>query len=126
MQVIHAACAGLEVHKKTVVPCALLSRADGQVQSHYRSFGTTTPQILALADWLKGLGVTHVVMESTGVYWRPIYQLLAESFTLLVVNAAHVKAVPGRKTDLNDAQWLAELLRHGLLRPSFVPPKAQR
>ena len=126
MQVIHTACAGLDVHKKTVVSCALLSRADGQVQSHCRSFGTTTPQILALADWLKGLGVTHVVMESTGVYWRPIYQLLEGSFTLLLVNAAHVKAVPGRKTDLNDAQWLAELLRHGLLRPSFVPPKAQR
>jgi len=126
MQVIHTACAGLDGHKKTVVVCVLLSGADGQVQSHNQSFGTTTPQILALADWLQGLGVTHAAMESTGVYWRPIYQLLEERFQLLAVNAAHVKAVPGRKTDMNDAQWLCELLRHGLLRASFVPPKPQR
>lgn len=126
MKVLNVRCAGLDVHKQTVVVCVMLTADDGQVQKYSQSFGTTTPDLLALADWLKGFGVTEVAMESTGVYWRPIYQLLEDSFGLLVVNAAHVKRMPGRKTDVSDAEWLAELLRHGLLAASFVPPKAQR
>lgn len=126
MQVLFARCAGLDVHKKSVVACVMLTSTDGQVQKHRQTFGTMTPDLLSLSDWLKGLGVSHVAMESTGVYWRPVYQLLEESFTLLVINATHVKRMPGRKTDMSDAEWLAELLRHGLLTPSFVPPRAQR
>jgi transposase len=126
MQVLFARCAGLDVHKRTVVVCVLLTLADGQVVKHKQTFGTMTPDLLALADWLKGLAVTHAAMESTGPYWRPVYQLLEGLFTLLVVNAAHIKRMPGRKTDMTDAEWLAELLRHGLLAPSFVPPRPQR
>jgi transposase len=126
MQVLNARCAGLDVHKRSVVACVMLSLPDGRVEKHSQSFGTMTPDLLALGDWLKGFGVTEVAMESTGVYWRPIYQLLEDSFKLLVVNAAHVQRMPGRKTDMTDAEWLAELLRHGLLAPSFVPPRPQR
>lgn len=126
MKVLHARCAGLDVHKQTVVACVMVTAEDGQVQPHSQTFGTMTPDLLALADWLKGFAVSHVAMESTGVYWRPVYQLLEDAFELLVVNAMHVKRMPGRKTDVTDAAWLAELLRHGLLAASFVPPKAQR
>jgi len=126
MQVLFARCAGLDVHKKSVVACVMLTSTNGQVQKHSQTFGTMTPDLLSLSDWLKGLGVSHVAMESTGVYWRPVYQLLEDSFTLLVINAVHIKRMPGRKTDMSDAEWLAELLRHGLLTPSFVPPRAQR
>jgi transposase len=126
MQVLNARCAGLDVHKKTVVACVMLSLAEDQVQKHSRTFGTMTADLLALGDWLKGFGVTDVAMESSGVYWRPIYQLLEESFRLLVVNAMHIKRMPGRKTDMTDAEWIAQLLRHGLLAASFVPPRAQR
>lgn len=126
MQVLYAKCAGLDVHKRTVVVCVLLTLADGQVIKHKQTFGTMTPDLLALADWLKGLGVTHGAMESTGPYWRPVYQLLEGLFTLLLINAGHIKRMPGRKTDMTDAEWIAELLRHGLLAPSFVPPRPQR
>jgi transposase len=126
MQVQHERCAGLDVHKKTVVVCVLISLASGQVERHKASFGTTTPEILALSDWLKNMGVTHVAMESTGVYWRPIYQVLEGHFELLVANAQQIHRMPGRKTDLTDAEWVADLLRHGLIVPSFVPPQAQR
>ena len=126
MQVMHARCAGLDVHKKTVVACVLISLADGGVEKHTASFGTMTPELLALADWLRGYGVTHAAMESTGVYWRPVYQLLEGQFTLLVANAQHIRRMPGRKTDVSDAEWVADLLRHGLIAPSFVPPQAQR
>ena len=126
MQVLFARCAGLDVHKRSVVACVMVTSSDGQVQKQSQTFGTMTPDLLSLCDWLKGLGVSHVAMESTGVYWRPVYQLLEESFTLLVINATHIKRMPGRKTDMSDAEWLAELLRHGLLTPSFVPPRAQR
>jgi len=126
MQVIHARCAGLDVHKKTVVACVLLTQPDGTVVKHTATHGTFTPDLLALGDWLKGHGVTHAAMESTGVYWRPIYQLLEGSFTLLVANAQHIKRMPGRKTDVTDAEWLADLLRHGLIAPSFVPAQPQR
>jgi transposase len=126
MDIVYTHCCGLDVHKKTVVACLLTPAAPGHPAKEVRTFGTTTPELLALADWLTAAGCTHVVMESTGVYWKPIYNLLEGQFELLVVNAQHVKAVPGRKTDVKDAEWLADLLRHGLLRASFVPAAPQR
>lgn len=126
MQVIHERCAGLDVHKASVVACVMVTAADGTVQSQIKTFGTLTQDLLALGDWLKAHGVTHAAMESTGSYWKPIYNLLEGQVELLVVNAQHIKAVPGRKTDVKDAEWIADLLRHGLLRGSFIPPKPQR
>lgn len=126
LRVIHERCAGLDVHKKTVVACILVDKLDGQVHREIRTFGTTTGEILTLADWLQEHGVSTVAMESTGVYWIPIYNLLEDRVELLVANAQHMKAVPGRKTDVSDAEWIAQLHRHGLLRGSFVPPKPQR
>ncbi|HEU5085846.1 MAG TPA: IS110 family transposase, partial [Roseiflexaceae bacterium] len=122
----YARCAGLDVHKKTVVVCARLISTDGTLTTHIRTFGTTTAELLNLVAWLVALEVTHIAMESTGEFWKPVYNLLEGSFTVLVVNAAHIKYVPGRKTDVKDAEWIAELLAHGLLRPSFVPPAPQR
>lgn len=126
MQVVYSHCAGLDVHKKTVVVCARIVQPDGTQTTHRRTFSTLTAGLLNLVDWLLGLGITHVAMESTGEFWKPIFNLLEGSFTVLVVNAAHIKHVPGRKTDVKDAEWIAELLAHGLLRPSFVPPAPQR
>jgi transposase len=126
MQVIHNHCAGLDVHKASVVACVMITEPDGSMRSQTRTFGTVTAEILALGDWLRERQVTHVAMESTGVYWRPIHNLLEGIFELLVVNARHVQAVPGRKTDVKDAEWLGDLLRHGLLRGSFIPPRPQR
>ncbi len=126
MQVIYEHCAGLDVHKKSVVACVWNSPLTGQTARETRSFGTMTADLLALSDWLQSHAVTHVAMESTGVYWKPIYNLLEGHFELLVVNAQHVKAVPGRKTDVADAEWIGDLLRHGLMRGSFIPPQAQR
>src|SRR5947208_10601572 len=126
MQVIHARCAGLDVHKKTVVACVRLVQSDGTITRHSHTFGTTTSALLTLVDWLLSLEVTHVAMESTGEFWKPLYNLLEGSFTVWVVNAQPIKQVPGRKTDVKDAEWIAELLAHGLLRPSFVPPAPQR
>jgi transposase len=126
MQIVHTHCAGLDVHKKTVVVCVRLLAADGTITRHIRTFGTTTAALLELVAWLLSLDVTHVAMESTGEFWKPLYNLLEGSFSVLVVNAAHIKNVPGRKTDVKDAEWLAELLAHGLMRPSFVPPPPQR
>jgi len=126
MQIVHTHCAGLDVHKKTVVVCVRLLAADGTITRHIRTFGTTTAALLELVAWLLSLQVTHVAMESTGEFWKPLYNLLEGSFTVLVVNAAHIKYVPGRKTDVKDAEWIAELLAHGLLRASFVPPAPQR
>jgi transposase len=126
MQVVYSHCAGLDVHKKTVVVCARIVQPDGTQTTHVRTFSTMTAGLLALVDWLLHLGITHVAMESTGEFWKPVYNLLEGSFTVLVVNAAHIKHVPGRKTDVKDAEWIAELLAHGLLRPSFVPPAPQR
>ncbi len=122
MEVVHARCCGIDVHKRTAVACVLLTAPDGTTRKHLRTVGTTTPDLLALADWLAGLGVEQVALESTGVYWRPVFNVLEEGRTVLLVTPQHVKAVPGRKTDVKDAEWLADLLRHGLLRPSFVPP----
>src|SRR5437867_9071145 len=126
MQVVHTHCAGLDVHKKSVVAAVRLLSADGTLTTHVRTFGTTTAALLDLVVWLLSLEVTHVAMESTGEFWKPVYNLVEGSFTVLVVNAAHIKYVPGRKTDVKDAEWIAELLAHGLLRPSFVPPAPQR
>src|SRR5216110_3705129 len=117
---------GLDVHQATVVACLLTVLADGKVKKQIRAFGTTTRELLALSQWLQGEGCTHVPMESTGVYWKPVYAVLEGTFELIVANAQHIKNVPGRKTDVKDAEWIADLLRHGLLRPSFVPPKPIR
>lgn len=119
-------CCGLDVHKKTLTACARVPDQHGEVAEVIRTFGTTTPDLLELADWLTGLGVTHVAMEATGVYWRPPYFVLEDDFEVLLVNPAHIKHVPGRKTDAIDASWIAELLSYGLLRASFVPPKPIR
>ncbi len=121
MQILYTHCAGLDVHKRTVVACCLTPDAQGGWQIETRTFQTRTVDLLALADWLHEREVTHVAMESTGEYWRPVFNILEAEFQTLLVNAAHVKNVPGRKTDVRDAQWLAELLQHGLLRPSFIP-----
>jgi transposase len=126
MQVLYPCCCGLDVHKKTVVACLLITDGAGHVRQTIRSFGTWTAELLTLVDWLAEAGCTHVAMESTGVYWKPVYNLLEGQFEVLVVNAYHLKAVPGRKTDVKDAEWIADLLRHGLVRGSFVPPVAQR
>jgi transposase len=122
MEVIHARCAGLDVHKDTVVACARIVEG-AEVRRAVRTFGTMTGALYELHDWLSAAGVTHVVMESTGVYWKPVWHVLEEGFELLLANAKHVKNVPGRKTDVNDATWLAELLAHGLVRGSFVPER---
>jgi transposase len=122
MQVHHARCAGLDVHKKTVVACILITSPDGQVQRYRDSFSTMTSGLLALDDWLSSHDVSQVAMESTGIYWRPVFTVLEANRSVMVVNAQHLKAVPGRKTDVKDAEWIAELLRHGLLQPSFIPP----
>jgi transposase len=126
MDVVYPRCAGLDVHKKTVVACLIVQGAKGKPQKTIRTFGTMTDDLLALGDWLAEQEVTHVAMESTGVYWQPIWNLLEERFTLLLVNAHHIKQVPGRKTDVGDCEWIADLLRHGLLKGSFVPDRTQR
>lgn len=122
MQVVHERCAGLDVHKRTVVACVLLTQPDGTVQREVRTFATMTAELLALADWLDSQRVTQVALESTGVYWKPVFNLLEDERTIVLVNPQHMRAVPGRKTDVKDAEWLADLLRHGLLQPSFIPP----
>jgi transposase len=126
MDVLHTCCCGLDVHKKMVVACLLHELDSGEVGKELRTFSTMTADLLALSDWLETAGCTHVAMESTGVYWKPIYNLLEGWFELLVVNAHHLKTVPGRKTDMRDAEWIADLLRHGLLRGSFIPSREQR
>ena len=123
MQVIYPRCAGLDVHKQTVVACVRIA-GDGAATQEVRTFETTTSGLLALADWLDSFGVEHVGMEATGVYWKPVWHVLEGHFQLVLANATHVKNVPGRKTDVNDSMWLADLLAHGLIRASFVPPAA--
>jgi transposase len=121
MEVLYPRCAGLDVHKKTVV--AAVRIAEGQrVRTEVRRFATTTTALLALGDWLAAEAVTHVAMEATGVYWKPVWHVLEDAVELVLANAAHIRQVPGRKTDVNDAQWIADLLAHGLIRGSFVPP----
>ena len=121
MDTFHERCCGLDVHKKTVVACVITP--EGRA---IRTFRTHTAELLGLADWLREGGITHVAMESTGVYWKPVYNLLEDEFGVMVVNAAHIKTVPGRKTDVKDAEWIAELLHHGLLKASFIPDRPQR
>lgn len=121
MEVLHPHCAGLDVHKETVVGC-VRHMVNGKVRTEVKTFKTTTQELMALSDWLSAEGVTHIGMEATGVYWKPVWHILADGeFGLVLANAAHVKNVPGRKTDVNDATWLADLMAHGLVRPSFVP-----
>ena len=123
MEVLHERCAGLDVHKKTVVACVRLAR-DGGVEKEVRTFKTTTADLLALGEWLDGHDVTHVVMEATGVYWKPVWHILDDGERELVLaNAAHVKNVPGRKSDVSDCDWLSDLEAHGLIRASFVPDR---
>lgn len=126
MEVLYTHCAGLDVHKKTVVVCCLTPAQDGTLKRELRTFSTMTQDLLALSDWLSSLGITHVALEATGEFWKPLYTILEACFTVLVVNAHHIKNVPGRKTDIKDAEWIATLLRHGLLRASFIPPLSQR
>src|SRR5215831_47750 len=126
MEVLYPVCSGLDVHKARVTACLRAPGAGAPRRQEVRTFGTTTRELLRLVDWLTAARCTHVAMESTGVYWRPVYNLLESSFELFLVNAQHVKMVPGRKTDVRDSEWLAQLLELGLLRRSFVPPVAQR
>ena len=126
ISVLYMQCAGLDVHKKTVVACLMLSTAAGKVSREVRTFATTTVGLQGLADWLASQSVTHVAMESTGIYWRPVFNVLESRFEVILVNAQHMKAVPGHKTDVKDSEWLADLLRHGLLAASFIPPKPIR
>jgi len=125
MQVKYERCCGLDVHKDTVVACVIVSKSSGHVQKTIRTFATTTSGLRTLVQWLTETGCTQVAMESTGVYWKPVYNLLEGAFELLVANAAHIKKF-GDKTDVTDAEWLADLLRHGLLRGSFIPSAPQR
>jgi transposase len=122
MEAIIERCCGLDAHKDVVVACVLIGPAEGRARKEIRTYGTTTTQLEQLRDWSGQVGCTHVGMESTGVYWMPV---LEEHFELIVGNAAHMKNVPGRKTDMKDSQWIAELIRHGLVQKSFVPPKWQ-
>ena len=122
MHVVYTRCCGLDVHKKQITACVLIREFAGAVRQEIRRFGTMTRELLELADWLQSQQVTHVAMESTGVYWKPVWNILEGQFAVVLVNAQHIKAVPGRKTDTKDCQWIAELLQHGLLRGSFVPP----
>jgi transposase len=127
MEVLYRCCCGVDVHKKSVVACLIRPGRGGRPNKEVRTFGTMTADLLALGDWLVGADCEAVAMESTGSFWKPLYNLLEGVLpTVLVVNAAHIKQVPGRKTDVKDAEWIADLLRHGLLHPSFIPDRAQR
>lgn len=125
MDVLYRRCCGMDVHKDTVAACVLVWETGG-ARKQKRIFGTTTQQLLELSDWLQEYEVTHVAMESTGVYWKPIWNLLEGQFDITLVNAQHFRSVPGRKTDLKDGEWLGDLLQHGLLRKSFVPERPIR
>lgn len=125
MERLYERCCGLDVHKERVVAC-VRTPGPGRSRGQVRTFGTTTSELLRLCDWLTENEVTHVAMESTGVYWKPVFNVLEGVFEVLLVNAQHIKAVPGRKTDVKDCEWIAELLEHGLLKPSFIPPEPIR
>jgi transposase len=125
MEVVYRRCGGIDVHKESISVCVLLVE-EGGTKKEVRRFGTMTRDLQALSLWLEQLGVTHVAMESTGVYWKPVWNLLEGQFELLLVNAQHIKQVPGRKTDIRDCEWIADLLQHGLLRGSYVPKQEQR
>jgi transposase len=126
MDVVHTRCCGIDVHKRTAVACLLCSAEHGAPRKEIRTFGTLVDDLLHLADWLMAAGCTRIAMESTASYWKPLYNLFEGTFEVVVVTARHIKNVPGRKTDVRDCEWIAELLRHGLLRPSFIPDRPQR
>ena len=126
MDVIYPRCAGLDVHKKTVRVCLLLRQENGKKTKEYRTYGTTTQDLLERLAWLLSQECSHVALEGTGVYWKPVFNLFEGHLQVLVVNAQHIKAVPGRKTDTKDADWIADLLQHGLLKASFIPSAPQR
>lgn len=126
MDVLYARCAGFDVHKKTVRVCLILRQEHGKTHKEFRTYSTTTQDLLNLLDWLRSQECTHVAIEGTGVYWKPVYTLFEGQIEVLVVNAQHLKAVPGRKTDTKDAEWIADLLQHGLLKASFIPSAPQR
>jgi transposase len=126
MDAIFERCCGLDIHKKTVVACLIVPVKGRQIRKDIRTFGTMTDDLLELADWLAAENVTHVAMESTGVFWKPLFNLLEDRFQLLPVNARDIKQVPGRKTNFKDCEWIADLLRHGLLKARFVPDRPQR
>lgn len=126
MEVLYARCAGLDIHKKTVRVCVLIRQEHGKRAKEFRTYSTTTQDLLNLLDWLLEQGCSHVAIEGTGVYWKPVYNLFEGHMEVLVVNAQHIKAVPGRKTDTKDAEWIADLLQHGLLKASFIPSAPQR
>ena len=121
MEVLYPRCAGIDVHAESVTACIRLA-SGGEVAYQHRTVATTTRGLLALTDWLTAAGCTHVAMEATGVYWKPVWHVLEGQFTLVLANAMHIRNVPGRKSDVNDATWIADLLAHGLIRSSFVPP----
>ena len=126
MDEVFACCAGLDVHKESVEACVRRMEPTGRLHQQTRHWPTMTRDLVAMSDWMAAQGVTHVAMESTGVFWKPIYNILEGRFTVLLVNARHLKQVPGRKSDIRDCQWIAQLLQHGLLKGSFIPPRAQR
>lgn len=126
MEVIYERCAGLDVHKKSVTACRSTPAVRGGWQKERRRFGTMTDELLKLSDWLREAQVTAVAMESTGVYWKPVFNILESEFEVILVNARHIKYVPGRKSDISDAQWIGELLQHGLLKASYIPERPQR
>lgn len=126
MEIVYRCCCGIDVHKESVTACVLWAEDGQQRREQKRKFSTFTRDLLAMADWLRDCGVTHIVMESTGVYWKPVWHILEGQFQLLLVNAQHVKAIPRRKTDRRDSAWLAQLLQHGLVRGSFIPPEPIR
>lgn len=126
MRLMYPQCAAIDVHKKTAVVCPRQTERDGTVKSEVKTFGTTTPELLQMMDWLSAWKVTTVAIESTAEYWKPVFNLLEGEFEVILVNAKHVKQVPGRKTDVKDAEWLAELLSYGLLKASYIPAKPQR
>src|SRR5262245_23872289 len=121
MEVMYPECAGMDVHQESIVVCTLTTDEVGEVQKDIRTFGTMTKNLFELLKWLESKTVTHVAMESTGIYWKPVYNILEGYFTVIVANAQRIKNVPGRKTDVSDAEWIAKLLRVGLIEPSFVP-----
>lgn len=126
MEPIVERCCGLDVHQATVVACVLVGGAHQRARKEVRTFGTKTRELMALRDWLRERGCTHVGMEATGIYWKPVYAVLEDNFEIIVGNAHHIKNVPGRKTDVRDSEWIADLVRHGLIARSFVPPKPIR
>lgn len=126
MERVYQRCCGIDIHKKNLVACLIVVTADGELHKEIRTFRTGSQELLPLLDWLQASNCTHVAMEATGVYWKPLFNLLEGHLQVLVVNAQHIKAVPGHKTDVKDAGWIADLLQHGLLKASFIPSTEQR